>query len=154
MLDDRLHRDYFLPAMALEHQVMVRLDSETFAKATQAALAEGRTLSAWIRRTIEREFTAHFRLKGAMIRPDGDGVVHISVEHVGIEESGFDRTQFGSDMRPPICIHLGGRRECPSPAFGNTIQISSPNDPLPIVPELQEGREVSERRVASQARNV
>jgi hypothetical protein len=75
-----------------------------------------------------------------MIRVDENSVVHISVDKVGIEESGFEATQFGSDKRPPICIHLGGRRECPIPAFGNTIQISSPNDPLPIVsPNFNKG---------------
>jgi hypothetical protein len=41
--------------MALEHQVMVRLDSETFAQATKLAQSEDRPLSYFIRRAVKNE---------------------------------------------------------------------------------------------------
>jgi hypothetical protein len=41
--------------MALEHQVMVRLDSETFAQAMKLAQSEDRPLSYFIRRAVKNE---------------------------------------------------------------------------------------------------
>jgi hypothetical protein len=47
--------------MALEHQVMVRLDSDLFHKATQLAQAEDRPLSYFIRRAVKNDVEMRWR---------------------------------------------------------------------------------------------
>jgi hypothetical protein len=47
--------------MALEHQVMVRLSADLFAKATQLAQAEDRPLSYFIRRAVKQDVEMRWR---------------------------------------------------------------------------------------------